>query len=91
MSKNARKKMNVMKTYSAKAPKDNDVLMVAPKNYRDLPDLSDDYDISAKLNMRAQERADMRKLINQSIDGEDLMPYGPSTNYKSKYSYNRDN
>lgn len=70
---------------------DNDVLVCAPEYYKDLKDISDDYDLSAKLLYLGETNPALKRKIEQAINGEDLQVYGPSTNYKSKYSYNRDN
>lgn len=71
------------------APSKEDVLLIAPKDYCGLQDISDDYDLAAKMILKGQEHPQIKKKIDQAIDGEDLRPYGPATNYKSAYTYNR--
>lgn len=82
--------MNKLNTHSTNDHGDEDSLLCAPKHYVGLKDISDDYDLCAKMLHQSGQNKALAKKVEQSIDGEDLQPYGPSTNYKSKYSYNRD-
>jgi hypothetical protein len=59
-----------------------------PVPYRNLPKIFDDYEVNAKiLNLKNPEI--IRKTMG-FVDCETDYVYGPSTGYKSKYSYNRD-
>ncbi len=65
-----------------------DEIVCAPKPYQGLPDISDDYDVSAMImNIR---KPNVINKVKNAIDCEEDYVYGPSTGYKGKYSYNRD-
>ena len=66
---------------------EEDVLVVAPADYRNLKDVSDDYELASK--MLASKKV-VRSKVEQGINGEELDAYGPKTNYKSAYRYNGD-
>jgi len=65
-----------------------DEIVCAPEPFRGLPDLSDDYDVSAKINSITNKK--VLQKVKQSIVCEEDYKYGPKTSYKGKYSYNRD-
>lgn len=83
--------LNKLNTHSTNTRAAEDSLQVCPKDYRGLKDISDQYDLTAKMLHQGNRNPGLARLISQHINGEDLNVYGPATNYKSKYSYNRDN
>lgn len=65
-----------------------DEIVCAPKQYRGIPDVSDDYDVSAAINNIESDFLALK--VIEFINCEEDYVYGPSTSYKGKYSYNRD-
>ena len=63
-------------------------LFCCPKEYQGLPDISDDYDITAML--MAVKKPNVIAKALKAIDCEEDYRYGPSSGYKGRYSYNRD-
>ena len=66
----------------------DDEVIVAPKPYRHLPKVFDDYDVNAKVfNIKKQLVIDKFKL---HVACEEDFAYSYSTSYKGSFSYNRD-
>lgn len=88
--KNLVDKINARNTHSTNQKAGEDMLVVSPEEYAGLQDISDDYELTAKLIHTANRSQKMKKIIEEHINGEELSPYGPKTNYKSAYRYNGD-
>jgi hypothetical protein len=76
MNKNNIKKLKV----------DNEI-QCCPKHYRHMPDVFDDYDVNSMLFEIKDQKIINRTL--ESINCETDYVYGPSTGYKDRYRYNR--
>lgn len=63
-------------------------LFCCPKEYQGLPDVSDDYDVSAMI-VGIKKKLVHDKVMEAIVCEEDFK-YGPSSGYKGRYSYNRD-
>ncbi len=79
---------SIMKKSEIKRLKITNEINCAPKEYRGIPDLSDEYDISAMICEIKDQNVINRVL--QGINCEEDYVYGPSTGYKGHYGYNRD-
>ena len=77
-----------MKKQEVTRLKITDEIVCAPAAYRGIPNLSDDYDVSAMI-CDIKEQRTINKVM-QAINCEEDYKYGPSTGNKGKYSYNRD-
>lgn len=77
-----------MKKSEIKRLKITDEIKCAPKAYCGIPNLSDDYDVSAMI-MEIKKQPVIDKVMNFIVCEEDYR-YGPSSGYKGSYRYNRD-
>lgn len=66
---------------------DGDELFCAPHDYLELPDFSDDYEVSAKI-MTIEKPSIICKIRNALVGKQPV--YGPVTSYKGHYGYNGD-
>jgi hypothetical protein len=77
-----------MKKHEIKRLKIKDEISCAPEPYCGIPNLSDDYDVSAMI-MNIKDQRVIGKVM-QSLNCEEDYFYGPSSGYKGSFSYNRD-